>query len=155
MVEAARAQNPFATQAGQTDQLDITNFCPHMTRLGVCLEPQMCFLIHKVSTAEVPEQMTTQAKAFNPFAAAAGTPVTVKTKEFLPGQEQEQTAQTGIISMLGRMGMEAQVDPELGTIFIQQFESCSCCHGLINNCRGELCENLGMCFCVSDAFHQD
>ena len=47
------------------------------------------------------------------------------------------------------------MDPELGTIFIKQFESCTCCHGLINNCRGELCENLGMCFCVSQAFHED
>ena len=63
--------------------------------------------------------MTTQAKAFNPFAAVTGTPVSVKAKDFVPGQEPEQSAQSGIISMLGRMGMEAQVDPDVGTIFIQ------------------------------------
>jgi len=91
-----------------------------MARLGVCLEPEMCFLIHKVPSSEAPAQMTAQAKAFNPFAVAeAGSAGNIATKEFKPpAQESDQTAQAGIISMLGRMGMEAQVDPELGTIFI-------------------------------------
>ena len=66
--------------------------------------------------------MTAQAKAFNPFAtnqASASPFEATQAKEFKPvAQEQEQTAQSGIISMLSRMGMEAQVDPELGTIFI-------------------------------------
>ena len=57
MVEAAKAHNPFAGAAANAqaaNQLDITNHCPHMSRLGICLEPEMCFLIHKVSSAEVP-----------------------------------------------------------------------------------------------------
>ena len=77
MVEAAKAHNPFAGG-------DITNCCPHMARLGVCLEPAMCFLIHKVPSAEVPTQMTAQAKAFNPFAAGPQTNTNVSAKEFKP-----------------------------------------------------------------------
>ncbi len=41
MVEQAKAHNPFGS--------DSANCCPHMARLGICLEPAMCFLIHKVS----------------------------------------------------------------------------------------------------------
>ena len=59
MVEAAKAQNPFAIQS------DVTNCCPHMARLGICLEPAMCFLIHKIPGGAV---MTTEAKNYNPFA---------------------------------------------------------------------------------------
>lgn len=55
--EAAKAQNPFAIAANteNANQLEISNHCPHMARLGVCLEPVMCFLIHKI---EVPAEMT-------------------------------------------------------------------------------------------------
>ena len=148
MVEAAKAQNPFATS--KPTELEASNHCPHMARLGVCLEPAMCFLIHSVPGDA---SLSTQAKAFNPFAAGIST----ASKEFTPPvAEQEQSSQqAGIVSMLSRAGLEAQVDQELGTIFIAQFEQCSCCHGLINNCRGEICEDLGMCFCVSESFHQD
>ena len=130
MVEAAKAHNPFAANASMANQLDITNCCPHMARLGVCLEPAMCFLIHRTSSSEVPSQMSAQAKAFNPFAAGSAGQGSSGTasKEFKPPTSQdneqsaqlnEQSAQAGIISMLGRMGMEAQVDKELGTIYIQ------------------------------------
>ena len=81
----------------------------------------MCHLVHMIPSAQVPAQMSAQAKAFNPFAAgAAQASTSVTAKEFRPPgeQENEQTAQSGIISMLNRMGMEAQVDSELGTIFI-------------------------------------
>ena len=43
-----------------------TDICPHMTLLGVCPEPAMCFLKH---TAETPAEFSTAAKEFNPFAA--------------------------------------------------------------------------------------
>ena len=45
MVEAAKQQNPFATQMKQYDD---SNNCPYMKRVGVCLEPEMCFLCHKI-----------------------------------------------------------------------------------------------------------
>ena len=150
MVDIAQAaQNAFA--------MDKTNHCPHLARLGICLEPEMCFLLHDVASIEstATPQMSTAAKEFNPFAQNSGTSSST-FKEFVPGQKEEvQTAQSGIIDMLGRIGMEVQVDPELGTVFVQQFENCTCCHGMINNCRGDFCENIGMCFCVSDTFHKN
>ena len=125
-----------------------------MARLGVCLEPGMCFLMHEIP-GEQPA-LSTEAKEFNPFAQGAQKgAVSTASKEFVPPQQdQPQTAQQGIISMLSRMGMEAQVDPELGTIFIKQVEDCDCCHGLINNCNGDICEQLGMCYCVAEALHE-
>ncbi len=103
MVDAAKAHNPFAN----TTQAEVSNCCPHMARLGICLEPEMCFLIHNTSepSGQSAAQMSTAAKAFNPFAAASpGTGG--GSKEFVP-QQQEQSAQAGIIQMLSRMGLEA------------------------------------------------
>ena len=86
MVEAAKAHNPFATQA----QIEASNCCPHMARLGVCLEPEMCFLIHIIpagsSGAAAPIEMSTQAKSFNPFASNSGT-ISTQAKAFVPGQQ--------------------------------------------------------------------
>ena len=150
MVQAAQSYNPFAASADQT------NCCTYMARWGVCLEPGMCFLFHKVQDSSAPQStppaMSTAAREFNPFAAGSAS---IQAKEFKPPvQEQESTAQAGIISMLSRMGLDAQVDSELGTIYIQQIESCDCCHGLINNCNGDMCEQLGMCYCISEKFHE-
>ena len=63
--------------------------------------------------------------------------------------------QAGILQILSRMGFEAQIDAELGTIMIKKFEDCDCCHGMINNCNGDFCQDMGMCFCVSGSFHED
>lgn len=111
MVEAAKAQNPFAT--------DKSNHCPIMERLGVCLEPAMCFLIHDDPEASTKvAQMSTAAKEFNPFASGAGG-APAQSRDFVPTQSEEpQTAQSGIVAMLSRMGLDVQVDQELGTIFI-------------------------------------
>ena len=160
MVEAAKAQNPFAAgAAGATPAVkDKSNYCQLMERLGVCLEPAMCFLIHEDPEASSQVvQMSAAAKEFNPFAAGAGGAGAPSfSKEFVPVQtEAPQTAQSGMVAMLGRMGLDVQVDPELGTIFIQQFENCECCHGMINNCQGEFCAQMGMCYCVSHFFHDD
>ena len=81
MVEAAKTQNPFAT--------DKSNCCSYMGRYGVCLEPEMCFLIHDTqagstaAVAQAPSQMSTAAKEFNPFAASSGTSAAT-FKEFVP-----------------------------------------------------------------------
>lgn len=91
MVEAAHQHNPFAPQ------LDTSNYCPHMARLGICLEPEMCFLIHEIpgtKSAENIATMSTAAKSFNPFASSGA--VSSQSKEFVPSA-QESNSQTGII----------------------------------------------------------
>lgn len=159
MVEAAKAYNPFA----KAPEDDTSNCCSHMARLGICLEPEMCFLIHKLPSAgsaskdKPSAEMSTAAKEFNPFASAgASNSGKFAVKEFVPADSAEpMSEQTGIIQMLGSMGLQTQIDAELGTIFIKKFEDCDCCHGMINNCAGDFCENFGMCFCVSTSFHED
>ena len=93
MVEAAQQQNPFANNAAAatlSNEFDLTNHCPFMPRLGVCLEPCCCFLIHKVPQTGISTNLSTQAKAFNPFASNAPS---VQAKEFVPPQmETEQSA---------------------------------------------------------------
>ena len=54
-----------------------------------------------------------------------------------------------------KMGFEAQIDHDMGTIFMPAFEGCSCCKGFVNNCKGKICENLGMCFCIAAHMHED
>ena len=79
MVEAAKAQNPFASK------VDDSNCCTYMARWGVCLEPGMCFLYHKVqdsaTPSAIPAEMSTAAKELNPFAAGS---TSFQAKEFNP-----------------------------------------------------------------------
>ena len=36
-----------------------------------------------------------------------------------------------------------------GTVFtVEHRKNCQCCHGHVNNCQGEACQNLGICFCM-------
>ena len=86
MVDAAKAFNPFAN----TTQAEVSNQCPYMERLGVCLEPEMCFLIHNTScsSGQSAVQMSTAAKAFNPFAAASPGGTGGGSKEFVPTQQE-------------------------------------------------------------------
>ena len=117
-----------------------------MPLLGVCLEPAMCELRHNEKQQSA-AQLSTQAKEFNPFASAQ--PVAVK--EFNP--EAARSEQAGILDMLASIGFDAQVDHEMGTVFVKDMESCTCCKGFINNCKGEQCQSLGMCFCMIAAMH--
>ena len=45
------------------------------------------------------------------------------------------------------------MDKESGLTFYKGSTGCNCCKGYINNCRGAACENLGICYCVADAMH--
>ncbi len=49
---------------------------------------------------------------------------------------------------LRALGFDVEVDKELRTILIKQFESCECCGGFINLCDGDICSALGMCVCL-------
>ena len=119
-------------------------YCEFMALLGVCLEPAMCELRHiQQSTAQLSEQ----AKEFNPFAPGAKVP----TKEFDPAAPKSQ--QSGILDILSSMGMDVQIDPDMGTVFVKEFEDDPCCKGFINNCKGVACQSLGMCSSVIAALH--
>ena len=107
----------------------------------------MCFLKHKVPGTETSSNPFANAAAFN------------EVKEFVPPTDTpampDESSQAGILAMLKSLGYEAEVDPENRTIFIKKFEDCECCHGLVNSCGGEFCQNLGLCHCISAALHDD
>lgn len=109
--------------------------CPYFERMGVCLEPEACFLRHKT--------MNIQAQEFNPNAASfqpidAGqidstNSTEAALKEFEKG--------LGAITTFG--------DSEYGQLYyVETRASCDCCKGYVNNCSGEACANLGICFCM-------
>ena len=144
MVEATNmneASNPFHMKTANDD------ICPHMSLLGVCPEPAMCFLKH---TTETPAEFSTAAKEFNPFAAQPA----VASREFNP-EAQPLSEQEALQDILCKMGFDAQVDQDMGTIFMKSIEDCSCCKGFVNNCKGKACDNLGMCFCIAARMHED
>ena len=58
-----------------------------------------------------------------------------------------------MIDKLTKLGFGTQVDQDMGTIFIAKFESCQCCSGFVNNCKGQECDFLGLCYCVSAFMH--
>ena len=140
----------------QEKQVKGGHSCPHMARLGVCLEPKMCFLVHKVTpVAQVMtnEKMSVTAKEFNPFTAQAQS---AASKEFNPEVTYAPVSQqANVIDSIKKMGIDAQVDSEMGTIFVQKFESCTCCKGFVNNCQGKECEFLGQCSCVTRSAHDE
>jgi hypothetical protein len=52
------------------------------------------------------------------------------------------------VAGLKALGFDLEVDKEMGLISIKQFEGCECCMGNVNMCSGEICANLGMCYCI-------
>ena len=35
------------------------------------------------------------------------------------------------------------------TVYVaEDKKSCECCHGMVNMCSGEMCKNLGICYCM-------
>ena len=90
----------------------------------------MCFLVHPIKSAQETAELATKAQATNPF--ATGQPASA---EFTP--DAPRSEQAGVVDILSKLGYEAQVDPDMGTIFIKQIESCTCCSGFVNNCKGQ------------------
>ena len=43
-------------------------------------------------------------------------------------------------------------DDEFGVVgeiyTVKERENCTCCRGYVNNCSGEACANLGICYCM-------
>jgi hypothetical protein len=52
------------------------------------------------------------------------------------------------IMNLKKLGFDVEVDTELRTIKIKQFEDCKCCDGIVNLCDGDMCEHMGLCVCI-------
>ena len=113
-------------------QEDYQECCPYFERMGVCLEPEACFLRHQT--------------------------LSVKAKDFVPGQVTKQAApkrdkKSAGLNIGGRdFNITSTADDGgeyEGTVhFVEQCKNCKCCRGFINNCDGEACKHLGICYCT-------
>ena len=82
--------------------------------------------------------MSVSAPEFTPF-----TPTEDNEEENY--NEGDMGAVDQVTEAFNFMGLEAKYDPEMGGMFVKQFEDCKCCHGFINICNGVACEHLGVC----------
>ena len=106
--------------------------CPYIERLGVCLEPEACFLRHQT--------LNLKAKEFIP---GQSVPKGVPKKEKKPEGLNIGGKEFKITSTFDEGGEYA------GTIhYVEQCKDCKCCKGEINNCSGEACKHLGICYCT-------
>ncbi len=118
--------------------------CPYIGRYGVCLEPVVCDLKHKrfdnldAPSFEFKPQMTTNVSDFVPTAPAAE-----ESKQIDP-KDQMASKGLNITETMAEDGSNFY-----GSLMtVEERKSCKCCHGDVNNCDGEECAFLGICFCV-------
>ena len=107
---------------------DYQEVCPYVERMGVCLEPNACFLKHKT--------MNLKAKEFIPSMSPPQMPAEEKK---VSDSADPSTYQTYFDD-----------NEEYGGVvhFVESSKNCQCCGGLVNNCKGEACQQLGVCYCI-------
>eukprot|EP00347_Sterkiella_histriomuscorum_P003889 403362556 len=136
---------------GQEDEI-----CRVFDRLGVCLEPDMCPFAH-------PQLYNVQATAFVPTWKKTGGLVTQQeAMDQLDQDSQNFTAQYGstkVNGVYGSSGSAGNVKMEgyeviEGVMIVESQKGCECCKGMVNNCLGAACANLGVCYCYVHNFHQ-
>lgn len=100
--------------------------CPFIERIGVCLEPEACFLRHTIWNTN--------------------------SVEFKPKPKEGGESKPSFMEMFAGMGMD--YDAENNICYFEKSKDCTCCSGYINNCNGEACKFLGFCHCVAEYSHQ-
>ena len=127
--------------------MDYQCCCPYFERMGVCLEPAACFLKHKT--------MNINAKEFVPNFAAGPKPQNDPTQiqsTDLGDQASAniekalKEAQASSLGMIGTMDGPEGMQRMLYTV--ESRLKCKCCHGIVNNCQGQICKELGICYCM-------
>lgn len=99
--------------------------CPHIEKLGVCLEPLGCELSHGTNSS-------------------AG--LSLNSAEFDPSKV-DHHGQDVYQEMM-------EQDADEGIVFMDKFKDCKCCSGYVNNCNGVACQGLGFCTCVAILMHE-
>ena len=117
------------------DYSSCNELCPYIERMGVCLEPEACFLRHSTG-------MNAKAKEWTPGSFTPAPEVSTGTGK-LEGSLNRTAAMGGITMEQFDEGGIKQ------TMYISEDKKdCPCCHGAVNMCNGEMCEQLGICYCM-------
>ena len=110
-----------------------SDVCPYIQRMGVCLEPAACSLKHKT--------MNINAKEFVPGQSPNAD------KEFVPGQITQADEVQGY-NFESRYVEDEEFGMAGEILNVEARKDCVCCKGDVNNCSGEACANLGICYCM-------
>ena len=120
---------------------DPNALCPHIIRLGVCLEPFACSIRHSLYNQNVAA-----------FVPGGDVPEYVPNEQSTE-QELGEDASAQLTGMFQNLGMQSEYFPETRGLFVNDFKECECCAGFINLCNGVACDHLGICYCVAQIMH--
>ena len=78
--------------------------------------------------------------------------------EFRPKKKEEQKKEVAygkVKEFAEGVGyVESVFEDDTGIIYVEQSANCPCCKGIVNMCQGEMCEQLGTCYCVVHMQHE-
>ncbi len=113
--------------------------CPYEQRTGNCLAKLMCPFKHELNTS---------AMGFVPRKDKRGAPAPVVPS---PVQYYPQPQLQPQYPPVRRFDSEEAALEELDEFdpmeFVEQFKDCPCCHGHVYGCSGDVCKDLGVCYC--------
>ena len=127
--------------------------CSYFENYGFCLEFDAC---QDCNPALNPHSDEEEAKT----APATTTAFSTASVPFKPAAKKTEalSAESQSFKPAAKAHQEAANDPfmdeNLGT-YVEAQKDCKCCWGYVNNCTGEACNFLGICFCVSTMIHND
>ncbi len=117
--------------------------CPWVQRFNYCIEPAVCDLRHKSA-------LNTGAQVFKPTTTPAEqNDEQKKIEEEIRKQMEANQINTPAFEVLEGDGAGEAM------LYIEKLAGCSCCKGYINNCSGDSCDQLGVCFCFAALSHQE
>ena len=95
--------------------------------------------------------MNTASSSFTPAFKSSGYMASAASQPFYPGVQQAQAATEPHFNPQLQYGGLLSPEEESGIVtenrmsFMKSQKDCECCHGMINNCGGKACDNLGVC----------
>ena len=113
-------------------EMEPSEVCPYIGRMGVCLEPAACSLKHKT--------MNLNAKEFVPGGG--------NIPDYVPGEQDYTQQDYGGAIEKQKFGEDDEFGIGGDIYFLKERENCTCCRGYVNNCSGDACANLGVCYCT-------
>ena len=66
-----------------------------------------------------------------------------ESPEFDVDAEKEEKMMADLIENLAIEQMDDDEDK-----YLEKYKNCTCCKGFVNKCKGEVCRDLGQCYCI-------
>ncbi|CDW74676.1 UNKNOWN [Stylonychia lemnae] len=118
------------------DDFERVPVCRVYERMGVCLEPAVCQYTHPTYLVQTLSDQQ-----------VAGSQLNLNAVEFKPKKKNVEVSQEEAIY--------AKFEKMEDIYYFESSKSCPCCKGQVNNCNGDACQNLGICYCVVHLSHSE